>query len=71
MLIESGGEPVSRGEILTSLTGDIDYLDLDKIMTTLNQAGSIEIKATGSTYEYKMKENVIEALERRLGGLKS
>lgn len=70
MLIGAGGGEINRSEILSALTGDIDYLDLDKIMTTLNQAGSIEIRAANTTYYYRMKENVIEALEKRLGGIR-
>lgn len=67
-LIEARGEERSRHYLLEKFTGDIDHIDFERIITTLTQAGSVETRISGTTYFYKFKSEVIDGLERRLGG---
>ena len=68
ILIEAGGEWVSRSTILQRLTGDIDYIDLEKIITTFVHAEAVEVQIKGSNYWYRMRQEMINALEKKLGG---
>lgn len=64
-IYESSGHIISRKDLLQRNWSSFDAETLDKVMTTLTQAGMIEEKMSQTGLEYKMTEKCIELLFKK------